>query len=142
MTLPNKELAASKTDSTPPAMCGCWNIDKFKTLLIYQKYSICALAENWLNQKCRKFLKHIFSHNTSSHNIILNRSPVSKQPRKTAITIFPSITQMVIFGCSRAGDYVACSPIWLKFENIQDIIQFLLTCKFKKDRINSNREPE
>ena len=31
-------------------------------------------------------------------------------------------------------------PIWLKFELIQDIMHVLITCKYKKDQINSNRE--
>ena len=32
------------------------------------------------------------------------------------------------------------TPIWPKFELIQDIMHVLITCKFEKDRINSNGE--
>ena len=31
-------------------------------------------------------------------------------------------------------------PVWLKFKLVQDIMYVLVTCKYKKDRIKSNRE--
>ena len=44
------------------------------------------------------------------------------------------------FRRSRAANSVVGGPIWPKFELIQDIVQVLITCKFEKDRINSNGE--
>ena len=40
----------------------------------------------------------------------------------------------------RAANSVVGGPIWPKFELIQDIMHVLITCKFEKDRINSNGE--
>ena len=45
-----------------------------------------------------------------------------------------------LFRCSRAAKFTVTGPIWLKIEPIQNIIYVLITCKFKKYRINSNRE--
>ena len=39
-----------------------------------------------------------------------------------------------------AANSVIGGPIWPKFELIQDIMHVLITCKFEKDRINSNEE--
>ena len=41
---------------------------------------------------------------------------------------------------TRAFNFVVGGLIWPKFELIQDIMHFLITCKFEKDRLNSNRE--
>ena len=41
---------------------------------------------------------------------------------------------------TRAGNSVICSQIWPKFEYIQDIMHFLLICKYEKGQINSDRE--
>ena len=46
----------------------------------------------------------------------------------------------IFFRCSRAAYSVVGGPIWPKFELNQDIMHVLITCKFEKDRINSNRE--
>ena len=46
----------------------------------------------------------------------------------------------IFFQRSRAANSVVDSPIWPKFELIQDIMHVLITCKFEKDRINSNGE--
>ena len=40
----------------------------------------------------------------------------------------------------KAANSVVGGQIWPKFELIQDIVHVLNTCKFEKDRINSNRE--
>ena len=45
-----------------------------------------------------------------------------------------------IFRCSRAANSTVRGPIWLKIELIQNIMYVLITCKFKKYWINSNRE--
>ena len=44
------------------------------------------------------------------------------------------------FRHSRAANSVVSSPIWPKFELIQDFMRVLVTCKYKKDRIKSNQE--
>ena len=46
----------------------------------------------------------------------------------------------IFFRRSRAANSVVSGPIWSKFELIQDIMHVLITCKFEKDRINSNGE--
>ena len=43
---------------------------------------------------------------------------------------------------SRAAISVVSGPIWQKFELIRDFIHVLITCKYKKDQIKSNREEE
>ena len=45
-----------------------------------------------------------------------------------------------LFRRSMAANPQVSGPIWPKFELIQDIMRVLITCKFKEDRINSNRE--
>ena len=44
------------------------------------------------------------------------------------------------FRHSMAANSVVGGPIWLKFKLIKDIIDFLVTCKYKKDQINSKRD--
>ena len=41
---------------------------------------------------------------------------------------------------SRAANSVDSGPIWPKFELVRDFMHFLVTYKYKKDRIKSNRE--
>ena len=41
---------------------------------------------------------------------------------------------------SRAAYSVVSGPIWPKFELVWDFMHVLITCKYKKDRIKSNRE--
>ena len=41
---------------------------------------------------------------------------------------------------SSAADATVGGPIWLKFELVQNIMDVLVTYKFKMDLINSNRE--
>ena len=43
----------------------------------------------------------------------------------------------IFFRRSRAANG---GQIWPKFELVQDIMHVLITCKFEKDRINSNGE--
>ena len=42
--------------------------------------------------------------------------------------------------CSRAANSVVSGPIWPKFELVRDFMHVLVTCKYKKDGIKSNRE--
>ena len=44
------------------------------------------------------------------------------------------------FRRSRAANSVVSSPIWPKFKLVWDFMHVLVTCKYKKDRIKSNRE--
>ena len=44
------------------------------------------------------------------------------------------------FRRSRAANSVVSGPIWPKFELVRDFMHVLVTCKYKKDRIKSNRE--
>ena len=53
---------------------------------------------------------------------------------------FPIISLWEIFRRSRAADSVVSGPIWPKFELVRDFMHVLVTCKYKKDRIKSNRE--
>ena len=46
----------------------------------------------------------------------------------------------IFFWRSRAANSVVGGQIWPKLELIQDIMPVLITCKFEKDRIISNRE--
>ena len=43
------------------------------------------------------------------------------------------------FRCSRAANFTVSGPIWLKFDLIKDIMHVLITYKFNKYLINSNR---
>ena len=47
---------------------------------------------------------------------------------------------MGIFSDAQGQNSVVGGQIWPKFELIQDIMHVLITCKFEKDRINSNGE--
>ena len=44
------------------------------------------------------------------------------------------------FSDSRAANAIVSGPILLKIELIQNIMYVLITCKFKKNRINSDQE--
>ena len=44
------------------------------------------------------------------------------------------------FRRSRAANSLVSGPIWPKFKLIQDFMHVLVTCKYKKDRIKSDRE--
>ena len=46
----------------------------------------------------------------------------------------------IFFRRSRASNSVVSGPIWPKFELVRDFMHVLVTCKYKKDRIKSNRE--
>ena len=52
----------------------------------------------------------------------------------------PIISLWEIFYTSRATNSVVSGPIWPKFELVRDFMHVLVTCKYKKDRIKSNRE--
>ena len=46
----------------------------------------------------------------------------------------------VFFRRSRADNSAVGGPIWSKFELVRDIMDILVTYKFKMDLINSDRE--
>ena len=39
-----------------------------------------------------------------------------------------------------AANSIVSGPIWPNFELVRDFMHVLVTCKYKKDRINSNQE--
>ena len=53
---------------------------------------------------------------------------------------FSIISLWEIFRCSRAANSVVSGPIWPKFELVPDFMHVLVTCKYQKDQIKSNRE--
>ena len=53
---------------------------------------------------------------------------------------FPIISLRDFFRRSRAANSVVSGPIHPKFELVRDFMHVLVTCKYKKDRIKSNRE--
>ena len=46
----------------------------------------------------------------------------------------------IFFRRSRAANSVVSGLIWPKFELVRDFMHVLVTCKYKKDWIKSNRE--
>ena len=64
-----------------------------------------------------------------------------KNSRENMMTSFFYVSLWeFFFWRSRAANSVVGGQIWPKFELIQDIMHVLITCKFEKDRINSNGE--
>ena len=53
---------------------------------------------------------------------------------------FPIISLWETFSRSRATNSVVSGPIWPQFELVRDFMHVLVTCKYKKDWIKSNRE--
>ena len=68
------------------------------------------------------------------------KDPIKNSREKRDDFVFPIISLRDFFRRSRAANSVVGGPIWPKFELIQDIMHVLITCKFEKDRINSNGE--
>ena len=63
-----------------------------------------------------------------------------KTERASMETLLPVISLLEFFRRSRAANSVVYGSIWLKFELVRDFMHELVTCKYKKDRIKSNRE--
>ena len=63
-----------------------------------------------------------------------------KNDRASMETAFSHYEPIGIFRRSRAANSVVSGPIWMKFELIRDVMHDLITCKYKKDRIKTNRE--
>ena len=51
--------------------------------------------------------------------------------------IFPIIRLWEFFKCSRAANSAVLGRIWLNFELVRDIINFLVTCKYVEDPIKN-----
>ena len=66
------------------------------------------------------------------------KDPIKNSRENVMTSFFPLYGNF--FRRSRAANSVVGGPIWPKFELIQDIMHVLITCKFEKDRINSNGE--
>ena len=65
-----------------------------------------------------------------------------KNERASMETAFSHYKSMEIFFFrrSRAANSVVSGPTWPKFELVRDFVHVLVTCKYKKDQIKSNRE--
>ena len=64
-----------------------------------------------------------------------------KNKRASMETPFSHYKSMgIFFSRSRATNSVVSGPIWPKFELVRDFIHVLVICKYKKDRIQTNRE--
>ena len=64
-----------------------------------------------------------------------------KNERASMETSFSHYKSMwVFFRRSRAANSVVSGPIWPKFELVRDFLHVLVICKYKEDRIKSNRE--
>ena len=90
------------------------------------------MAENQTHSKALKNLLIICKY--------LKNRIKKKQPRKSGYTVFSIISICGIFRRSRADNSLVHGPIWPKFELILDGMHVLITCKFKMDQMNSNRE--
>ena len=55
-------------------------------------------------------------------------------------TAFSHYKSMGIFLDAQGQLTVVSDPIWPKFELVRDFMHVLVTCKYKRDRIKSNRE--
>ena len=62
-----------------------------------------------------------------------------KNEQASIETPFSHCKSMGDFLCSRAANSVVCGPIWPKFVLVRDFMHVLVTCKYKEDRIKSNR---
>ena len=76
---------------------------------------------------------------------VLTTSKYEKDPNKNSLqnvmtSFFPLYVYGNFFRRSRAANSVVGGLNWPKFELIQDSMHVLITCKFEKDRINSNGE--
>ena len=68
------------------------------------------------------------------------KDPIKNSRENVMTSFFPLKVYGDFFRRSRAANSVVGGPIWPKFKLIQDIMHVLITCKFEKDRINSNGE--
>ena len=68
------------------------------------------------------------------------KDPIKNSRENIMTSFFPLKVYGIFFWRSRAANSVVGGQIWPKFELIQDIMHVLITCKFEKDRINSNGE--
>ena len=63
-----------------------------------------------------------------------------KNERAIMATPFSYYKSMGIFlRRSRADNFVASGPIWPKFELFRDFMHILVTCKYKKDRVEEKQ---
>ena len=60
--------------------------------------------------------------------------------RTSMETAFSHYKSGKFFRCSRSANSVVSGPIWPKFELVREFMHVLVTCKYEKDRIKSNRE--
>ena len=63
-----------------------------------------------------------------------------KNERASIETAFSHYKSMGNFLEAQGQLTLVSSPIWPQFELVRDFMHVLVTCKYKKDRIKSNRE--
>ena len=68
------------------------------------------------------------------------KDPIKNSQENVMTSFFPLYVYGNFFRRSRAANSVVGGQTWPKFELIQDIMPVLITCKFEKNRINSNGE--
>ena len=68
------------------------------------------------------------------------KDPIKNSRENVMTSFLPLYVYGNFFRRSRAANSLVGGQIWPKFELIQDIMHVLITCKFEKDRINSNGE--
>ena len=80
----------------------------------------------------RAFMAVLFTSNFDDDSIKNERASM-----ETALSHYKSIRN---FRSSRAANSVVSGPIWPEFELVQDLMHVSVTCKYKKDRVKTNRE--
>ena len=68
------------------------------------------------------------------------KDPIKNSRENLMTLLFPFLVYGNFIRRSRAANSVVGGQICPKFELIQDIMHVLITCKFEKNRINSNGE--
>ena len=63
-----------------------------------------------------------------------------KNERASMETPLSHYKSMGFFLDAQDANSVVSGPVWPKFELVRDFMHVLVTCKYKKDRIKSNRE--
>ena len=105
-------------------MTRCWLHDKMATMPIYGKKPFKNLL--FRNQQADF---HEERESASSHQNILNSSQVIKQ----------DVHGGLFLRCSRAANSVVVGSIWPKFERIHHSVHVLVTFRFERDQIKSNK---
>ena len=136
--------ACTSEQSRQGLLCShTWSIevDEESNKQVAQRATIAHLSPMCQGQiSFQKFRTHP-SFNACSCYMKVSKGSNQKQQEKKWKHHFPHYKSMGVFlWRSRAANSVVGGLIWPKFELIQDTMHVLITCKFEKDRINSNGE--